>query len=139
MSYQPLLLNFDEAAELRKELGKDSLLGNALTRDIKQTDAYMAEVGIEVPGHGEGGGYGRRQATNDASSGWHDYMREPGDDAAIPADQLEAINDLLARRLALKKTRKFEEADALQAELIDELGVGVDDRSRTWWVENVAD
>ncbi|MDP2590270.1 heparinase II/III family protein [Vibrio splendidus] len=57
MSYQPLLLNFDEAAELRKELGKDSLLGNALTRDIKQTDAYMAEVGIEVPGHGEGGGY----------------------------------------------------------------------------------
>ncbi len=57
MSYQPLLLNFEEAAELRKELGKDSLLGKALTRDIKQTDAYMAEVGIEVPGHGEGGGY----------------------------------------------------------------------------------
>ncbi|OCH17378.1 chondroitin lyase [Aliivibrio sp. 1S165] len=57
MSYQPLLLNFDEAAELRKELGKDSLLGKALTRDMKQTDAYMAEVGIEVPGHGEGGGY----------------------------------------------------------------------------------
>ncbi|CED57765.1 putative heparinase [Aliivibrio wodanis] len=57
MSYQPLLLNFKEAAELRKELGKDSLLGKALTRDIKQTDAYMADVGIEVPGHGEGGGY----------------------------------------------------------------------------------
>ncbi|CAM3124914.1 heparinase II/III domain-containing protein [Vibrio rarus] len=57
MSYQPLLLNFEEAAELRKELGQDSLLGKALTRDIKQTDAYMAEVGIEVPGHGEGGGY----------------------------------------------------------------------------------
>ncbi|MEZ8094260.1 heparinase II/III family protein [Photobacterium swingsii] len=57
MSYQPLLLNFDEAAELRKELGKDSLLGHALARDIKQTDAYMAQVGIEVPGHGEGGGY----------------------------------------------------------------------------------
>ncbi|MGF1765531.1 heparinase II/III domain-containing protein [Aliivibrio kagoshimensis] len=57
MSYQPLLLNFEEATELRKELGKDSLLGHALTRDIKQTDAYMAEAGIEVPGHGEGGGY----------------------------------------------------------------------------------
>ncbi|MDR9831488.1 heparinase II/III family protein [Vibrio sp. FNV 38] len=57
MSYQPLLLNFEEAAELRKELGTDSLLGKALTRDIKQADAYMAEVGIEVPGHGEGGGY----------------------------------------------------------------------------------
>ncbi|OEF27375.1 heparinase II/III domain-containing protein [Vibrio rumoiensis] len=57
MSYQPLLLNFDEAAELAKELGKESLMGLALARDIKQTDAYMATVGIEVPGHGEGGGY----------------------------------------------------------------------------------
>lgn len=127
-------------------------------RNYRRADEILAEL-LEVHGvvvvdstytwrivgeghdgaYGEGGGYGRRQATNDASSGWHDYMREPGDDAAIPADQLEAINDLLARRLALKKTRKFEEADALQAELIDELGVGVDDRSRTWWVENVAD
>lgn len=57
MSYQPLLLNFDEAAELRKALGTDSLLGNALSRDIKQTDQYMTETGIEVPGHGEAGGY----------------------------------------------------------------------------------
>ncbi|MDO6611178.1 heparinase II/III family protein [Shewanella sp. 1_MG-2023] len=57
MSYQPLLISFDEAIELRKELGQDTLLGNALSRDIKQTDSYMAEVGIEVPGHGEGGGY----------------------------------------------------------------------------------
>lgn len=57
MNYQPLLMNFEEAAELAKELGKDTLLGNALARDIAQTDAYMANVGIEVPGHGEGGGY----------------------------------------------------------------------------------
>ncbi|MGV2987923.1 heparinase II/III family protein [Vibrio sp. E150_011] len=57
MSYQPLLLNFDEAGELRKDLGKDTLLGNALARDIAQVDAYIAQVGIEVPGHGEGGGY----------------------------------------------------------------------------------
>ncbi|WP_435234315.1 heparinase II/III domain-containing protein [Psychromonas sp. PT13] len=57
MSYQPLLMNFEEAAELRKTLGTDTLLGNALARDIAQTDAYMADVGIEVPGHGEGGGY----------------------------------------------------------------------------------
>ncbi|EKP0308885.1 heparinase II/III family protein [Aeromonas veronii] len=57
MGYQPLLLTFDEAAELKKALGQDTLLGRALARDIKQTDAYMAKVGIEVPGHGEGGGY----------------------------------------------------------------------------------
>ena len=57
MSYQPLLLTFDEAAELKKALGQSTLLGKALARDIKQTDAYMTKVGIEVPGHGEGGGY----------------------------------------------------------------------------------
>lgn len=57
MSYQPLLLNFDEAAQLRQSLNTDTLLGKALTRDIAQTDDYMTTVGIEVPGHGEGGGY----------------------------------------------------------------------------------
>ena len=57
MNYQPLLMNFEEAAELAKELGQDTLMGKALARDIAQTDAYMADVGIEVPGHGEGGGY----------------------------------------------------------------------------------
>ncbi|CAH0528696.1 heparinase II/III domain-containing protein [Vibrio hippocampi] len=57
MNYQPLLLNFDEAAELRKDLGKETLLGKALARDIAQVAAYAEEVGIEVPGHGEAGGY----------------------------------------------------------------------------------
>ncbi|GGP54977.1 hypothetical protein GCM10009347_22170 [Shewanella algicola] len=57
MSYQPLLLNFDEAAQLRQSLNTKTLLGKALTRDIVQTDEYMTSVGIEVPGHGEGGGY----------------------------------------------------------------------------------
>lgn len=57
MSYQPLLFTFEEAAELNKSLGQDTLLGRALARDIKQTDVYMIQVGIEVPGHGEGGGY----------------------------------------------------------------------------------
>ncbi|MGI2172172.1 heparinase II/III domain-containing protein [Shewanella sp. MF05960] len=57
MSYQPLLLNFDEATQLRQSLNTQTLLGKALSRDIAQTDDYMATVGIEVPGHGEGGGY----------------------------------------------------------------------------------
>ena len=57
MSYQPLLLNFDEAAQLRQSLNTETLLGKALARDIAQTDDYIVTVGIEVPGHGEGGGY----------------------------------------------------------------------------------
>ncbi|MDB1126038.1 heparinase II/III domain-containing protein [Vibrio algarum] len=57
MSYQPLLMSFDEAAELSKDLGKETLLGKALTRDIALVKSYIEEVGIEVPGHGEAGGY----------------------------------------------------------------------------------
>ncbi len=57
MNYQPLLISFEEATQLRSSLGTDTLLGDKLARDIAQTDAYMSEVGIEVPGHGEGGGY----------------------------------------------------------------------------------
>ncbi|MDV7103848.1 heparinase II/III family protein [Vibrio sp. TH_r3] len=57
MSYQPLILSHEEAAELSKDLGKATLLGKALSRDIAQVDSYMEQVGIEVPGHGEAGGY----------------------------------------------------------------------------------
>lgn len=57
MNYQPILLSFVEADELSKDLGKETLLGRKLARDIAQVSTYMAEVGIEVPGHGEGGGY----------------------------------------------------------------------------------
>ncbi|WP_456294599.1 heparinase II/III family protein [Vibrio sp. AK197] len=57
MSYQPLLISFEEAKELSTALGTDSLLGKALSRDIAQTDNYITNIGIEVPGHGEGGGY----------------------------------------------------------------------------------
>ncbi|WP_413283376.1 heparinase II/III family protein [Vibrio sp. MA40-2] len=57
MSYQPLILSHEEAAELSKDLGKETLLGKALSRDIAQVDSYMEQVGIEVPGHGEAGGY----------------------------------------------------------------------------------
>ncbi|MDG3086332.1 heparinase II/III family protein [Vibrio hannami] len=57
MTYQPLLLSFEEAAQLRNDLGKETILGKALARDIKQLDDYIQTVGIEVPGHGEAGGY----------------------------------------------------------------------------------
>ncbi|MCV2402181.1 heparinase II/III family protein [Marinomonas sp. C2222] len=58
MSYQPLLLSFDEAETLSLELSKDTLIGRGLRRDIKKVDAYIQEIGIEVPRqHGEAGGY----------------------------------------------------------------------------------
>ena len=55
-TYQPLLISFEEAAQLRTELGKDSLMGRTLEQERQQLETYMA-MPIEVPGHGEAGGY----------------------------------------------------------------------------------
>ncbi|MEL0638290.1 heparinase II/III family protein [Marinomonas sp. TI.3.20] len=57
MNYQPLLLSFAEAESLSGELLKDNLLGQGLRRDMSKVNAYIRSVGVEVPGHGEAGGY----------------------------------------------------------------------------------
>ena len=56
MSYQPLLISFEQAAELRQHLNTDTLMGRSIAEEIAALEAYMP-IGIEIPGHGEGGGY----------------------------------------------------------------------------------
>ncbi|MFA0439579.1 chondroitin lyase [Vibrio sp. 10N.286.49.C2] len=53
---QPILLGEDEIAELRKEIGRDTLMGKAIAKNIKDAEAFM-KLPLEVPGHGEAGGY----------------------------------------------------------------------------------
>jgi hypothetical protein len=53
---QPILLSEAEVIELRKELGRDSLMGKTLLANIEDLDAFM-KLGHDVPGHGEAGGY----------------------------------------------------------------------------------
>ena len=57
MSYQPILMGPEEAKLLAKELGKPSLMGQAIAHEQQETDDYISKIGIEVPGHGEAGGY----------------------------------------------------------------------------------
>ncbi|MGB2079484.1 MAG: heparinase II/III domain-containing protein, partial [Vibrio sp.] len=57
MSYQPLLMTKEEAQTLAQHLQADNLIGQAIRKEQAQVDAYIADVGIEVPGHGEAGGY----------------------------------------------------------------------------------
>ena len=56
MSYQPLLMSYEQAAELRQHIGADSLIGRSIATEIAALEAYMP-IGIEIPGHGEAGGY----------------------------------------------------------------------------------
>ncbi|WP_394132206.1 heparinase II/III family protein [Shewanella maritima] len=56
MSYQPLLMSFEEAAQLRTHLNTDSLMGRSIATEVAALEAYLP-IGIEIPGHGEAGGY----------------------------------------------------------------------------------
>ncbi|MEE1675903.1 heparinase II/III family protein [Agarivorans aestuarii] len=56
MTYQPLLISFEEAKELAKHLNTDSLMGQSIAAEVAALEAYMP-LGIEIPGHGEAGGY----------------------------------------------------------------------------------
>ncbi|MFC1233993.1 heparinase II/III family protein [Vibrio sp. F74] len=53
---QPILLNKVEIVELRKEVGRDSLMGKTIAANIGELEAFM-ELDSDVPGHGEAGGY----------------------------------------------------------------------------------
>ncbi|MDN3681764.1 heparinase II/III family protein [Vibrio tapetis subsp. quintayensis] len=56
MTTQPILFTEDEIVELRKEVGRPSLMGQSIAAHKKDVDAFMA-MAIDVPGHGEAGGY----------------------------------------------------------------------------------
>jgi hypothetical protein len=56
MTYQPLLLSFEEAEQLRTHVGQDTLIGRSIANEVAALEDYMP-IGIEIPGHGEAGGY----------------------------------------------------------------------------------
>lgn len=56
MSYQPLLMSYEQAAELRQHVNTKSLIDLSIGEEIEALEAYMP-IGIEIPGHGEAGGY----------------------------------------------------------------------------------
>ncbi|KAL3936459.1 MAG: hypothetical protein SGBAC_008224 [Bacillariaceae sp.] len=74
---------------------------------------------------------GSDEDTN-ASSGdvGHDYERDTSEDNSDV--DVEAVNYLLAERLIMKKSRRFDEADAIRDELVEKHGVMVRDREGTW-------
>ncbi|MDB1126037.1 heparinase II/III domain-containing protein [Vibrio algarum] len=53
---QPILLDEAEIVELRKEVGRDSLMGRTISAHVDDLEAFM-QLGYDVPGHGEAGGY----------------------------------------------------------------------------------
>ena len=56
MTYQPLLMSYEQAADLRQHVNTDSLIGGSIAEEIEALEAYMP-IGIEIPGYGEAGGY----------------------------------------------------------------------------------
>ena len=56
MITQSVLLTESEIDQLRKEVGKPSLMGKTIEANCKKLDTFMS-LALDVPGHGEAGGY----------------------------------------------------------------------------------
>jgi hypothetical protein len=63
----------------------------------------------------------------------HDYQRDTTRDASfIPEETMPIIENLLASRLDYRKRRMYVKADGIRDELLNEHGVPVWDREKTW-------
>lgn len=60
----------------------------------------------------------------------HDYSRDTAADNSNV--DLAEVNHLIAERQFMRKTRRFQEADAIRDELLDKHGVMIRDRERLW-------
>lgn len=67
-----VLITAEEAVELRKELGRDSLMGRTITKMEKDVNTFMS-LGYDVPGHGEAGGYEHNRHKQN-----YNYMSQAG-------------------------------------------------------------
>ena len=84
---------------------------------------------------GRGRGDDRRRGIDYGHGGadGHDYSRDTSrDDASIPADEMSVINELLSSRLDARRSRNFDEADAIRETLTNDHGVTVWDKDKTW-------
>jgi hypothetical protein len=87
-------------------------------------------------GRGRGGDRRSRDNYGNYGGGYadgHDYSRDTTrDDASIPADKMSVINELLSSRLDARRSRNFDEADAIRETLTNDHGVSVWDKDKTW-------
>ncbi|MCY9869980.1 heparinase II/III family protein [Vibrio barjaei] len=100
---QPILLNEDEIEQLRRELGRDTLMGKAIAKSIRDVEAFM-KLPLEVPGHGEAGGYEHNRHKQN-----YTYMNLAGRMFLITGDERYAkfVRDLLAMYADLYLTFDF--------------------------------
>ncbi|MGX9521038.1 heparinase II/III domain-containing protein [Vibrio mediterranei] len=100
---QPILLNEDEIEQLRTEIGRDTLMGKAIAKAIKDVEAFM-KLPLEVPGHGEAGGYEHNRHKQN-----YTYMNLAGRMFLITGDDRYAkfVRDLLAMYADLYLTFDF--------------------------------
>ncbi|AXT72989.1 heparinase II/III family protein [Vibrio sp. dhg] len=92
MTTQPILLTEKEVEQLRKEVGKPSLMGKTIEANRRQVDAFM-RLPLDVPGHGEAGGYEHNRHKQN-----YTYMNLAGRLFLITQDEKYAqfVKDLLS-------------------------------------------
>ncbi|WP_261818100.1 heparinase II/III-family protein [Vibrio gallicus] len=56
MTTQPVLLSKQEIELLRNEVGRSTLMGKSIAKNVAELEGFM-NLPLEVPGHGDGGSY----------------------------------------------------------------------------------
>jgi len=58
---------------------------------------------------------------------------------SLSAEDIELIDSKLKERFSFKRERYYDDADAIRDELKEKFGVNIDDRTKEWTVESVAE
>jgi hypothetical protein len=112
---------------------------DATVRDLKSSPSLQGSGSKGgTGGTGGGGAAYRGQAGGrgrvELGERGHDYARSKGDAsvANFPLAKLHVVDGLLSARLQAKFRRNFAEADRLQLELVNRLGISLQDDLKEW-------
>ncbi|KAL3909312.1 MAG: hypothetical protein SGILL_008134, partial [Bacillariaceae sp.] len=127
--YDSFYDDFDPADyESDNSNNNDAAAVSAPSRGGYSNDRGRGGYGNDRRGRGGGRGGGGRRPSNNRNG--HDYSRDEAvDDSNV---DLDTINDLIAQRLRAKKTGRFDDADEIRNQLLDDHGVLIRDRDRKW-------
>ncbi|KAG7348393.1 hypothetical protein IV203_017098 [Nitzschia inconspicua] len=102
----------------------------AVQKDDAYEDFYAGFNPAEFENYNQGYDKPQPRRTNNRNANGHDYVRDwDADDSNV---DVEAVNQLIAERLSMRKTGQFEEADDIRDRLLNEHGVLVRDKDKKW-------
>lgn len=129
--------NVDEIQELLEE--RDSA---RINRDFDKADGIreqlVSEFNIYVNDKKREWSFGRTDDRSERSERVESKGFTQRGGGKLPASELAKVNDLLLERKSLKRERRYDEADAIRNQLMEDYGISIDDRNSEWRIRDAA-